>query len=629
VRESAPPPHTYEFSPRNPPSSLASEDGPFLLDEMRLYPSSLAEEDLTHIFHYELPPLGRDYSTVNWSLSSSNSYLPPRQLPSIEPGYDVSVSQGLFIASWEQDGILYSSKQIANGALSQIIAGNDNDFYAVGTFEGTLDWGDSLTNPNSLENSFFTHLESDLVPDWIANADSTTASFVSANDIYLDEDGYLHSTGSFAGELSLDGKSGTATGSNDLFYIKMDTFGQVAEIKTYGGQGNESGIGITADAQGGVVIAGDFDGNSSFFNSSGGAVFTQGDSDGFYLRYDYLAVIPKQEFEVRVAQNASGSNKYFIDGNESPDLTLIPGLSYQFHLDGNTTTGHPFYFGTSGTGGDVYQSEFLTGVQNSREEKGTVILSLDFDPQQPLFYLCGNHVNMGGEIKIQLDDRPRVPLTYGAIDGGGTNITGGNWTVTDQNGKFITSGQNVLVGTRVFLSYDPPSYYFFTKWDTNVTADKNNSNSIEFTVTEALEVEAIASTYSPHPLDLEGNFTINLTDSNTTKALKFNINSSVTNTSATGQMEANIDQNQSGNLINYRGNFAYSTQTPSKSTIVVTGYQMDQNGSWVTDMGGGYTMQLIFNQVSVPNHQGFYNIFYDDGSSESGNWQSSNIRKNP
>ena len=227
-------------------------------------------------------------------------------MPAIEPGYDESVSQGLFIASWEQDGVLNSSKQIANGSLSQIIAGNDNDFYAVGTFRGRLDWGNSLTNSNSLENSFFTHLESDLVPDWIANADSTKAPYVSANDIYLDEDGYLHSTGSFAGELSLDGQSGTATGGNDLFYIKMDTFGQVAEIKTYGGQGNESGTGITADTQGGIVIAGDFDGNSSFFNSSSGTVATQGDSDGFYLRYDYLAVIPQQEFGVRVDQNISG-----------------------------------------------------------------------------------------------------------------------------------------------------------------------------------------------------------------------------------------------------------------------------------------------------------------------------------
>ena len=248
-----------------------------------------------------------------------------------------------------------------------------------------------------------------------------------------------------------------------------------------------------------------------------------------------------------------GFNKYFIDGNESPVLTLIPGLSYHFHLDGNTTTGHPFYFGKSGTGGDLYQSEFLTGVENSREENGTVILSLDFDPQQPSFTYAAIILAWEGEIKIPHDDRPRTSLTYGAYEKGGKNITGGNWTVTDQNGKFITNGQNVLVGTRVLLSYNPPIDFFFTKWDTNVTADKNNSNSIEFTVTEALEVKAIASTYSPHPLDLEGNFTINLTDSNTTKALQFSINSSVTNTSATGQMAANIDQNQSGMLVNYRG----------------------------------------------------------------------------
>ena len=48
---------------------------------------------------------------------------------------------------------------------------------------------------------------------------------------------------------------------------------------------------------------------------------------------------------------------------------------------------------------------------------------------------------------------------------------------------------------------------------------------------------------------------------------------------------------------------------PSKSTIVVTGYQMDENGSWVESRGGGYTMELLFKQVSIPNHQGSYFIF--------------------
>ena len=520
------PPHTYEFSPRNPPSSLASEDGPFLLDEMRLYPSSLAEEDLTHLFHYELPPLGRDYSTDEWNLSASDSYLPPRQLPAIAPRYDdESVSQGLFIASWEQNGILNIWKQIANGSLSEIIAGNNDDFYAVGTFVNMFSWNSLDLEGDSSINSFFTHLESNLQPDWIMSPESNLTTYTATKDLFLDSDGYLHATGSFEGNLSMDGKSGKSNGGNDLFYIKMDTYGQVSEIKTYGGEaGNETGIGITADTQGGLILAGYFEGNSSFYGDPTGSALTQENSDGFYLRYDYLAVIPKQEFEVTVGQNASGQKKYFIDNNESPDLTLIPGLSYHFHLDGDTTIGHPFYFGTSGTGGDNYQSEFSTGVENSREDNGTVILSLDFDPQQPLFYLCGNHPGMGGEIKIPHDDRPRVSLTYAALDEGGENITGGNWTVTDDNGISITSGQDVLVGARVLLSYDPPSYHFFSEWDANVTAENIKSNSIEFLVTEPLEVNAIASTYSPYLLDLEGNFTLNLDDSNISKALRFSIN---------------------------------------------------------------------------------------------------------
>lgn len=84
------------------------------------------------------------------------------------------------------------------------------------------------------------------------------------------------------------------------------------------------------------------------------------------------------------------------------------GNTYNFILD-STTSGHPFYLTTDSQGefsAGTYGGEYTSGVTNSRAQgSGGTDATLTFvvpdDAPDTLYYQCGNHQVMGGEITIK------------------------------------------------------------------------------------------------------------------------------------------------------------------------------------------------------------------------------------
>ena len=54
--------------------------------------------------------------------------------------------------------------------------------------------------------------------------------------------------------------------------------------------------------------------------------------------------------------NASGNNRFAIDGEEIPAKTLVRGATYRFMQSNTSNNGQPFYIATSdtGAGADAY-----------------------------------------------------------------------------------------------------------------------------------------------------------------------------------------------------------------------------------------------------------------------------------
>ena len=131
-------------------------------------------------------------------------------------------------------------------------------------------------------------------------------------------------------------------------------------------------------------------------------------------------------------QSVSGQNKYFIDGVQTPNLTLIGGNTYIF--DWSSATGHPFKFSTTADGTHGSGSEYTTGVTvDSSNYKTTIVVSNS--APSTLYYYCSNHSGMGG--------------SFTTVSGGTSLDSSGNGTLTSTTNPSIN---NLNGGDYTFLA---------------------------------------------------------------------------------------------------------------------------------------------------------------------------------
>jgi hypothetical protein len=134
--------------------------------------------------------------------------------------------------------------------------------------------------------------------------------------------------------------------------------------------------------------------------------------------------------------NGSGSSSgYFIDGSESPILTLVPGVTYRFTHD--NTGSHPLKFYLEADKTTLYE----TGVsfQNTYTE-----ITVGDETPAVLHYQCTAHSLMGNAVVTQSNV---VNSNYAAILRGGLNVSGAESVLSSATVSDLTSGRVVLAGT--------------------------------------------------------------------------------------------------------------------------------------------------------------------------------------
>ena len=93
------------------------------------------------------------------------------------------------------------------------------------------------------------------------------------------------------------------------------------------------------------------------------------------------------------------SGKYYLDGSLSPSLKLKRGYVYYFDATDSSTNTHPLLLSSSSSGANT-GGEYTNGVTNSQTENGTLTFQIPSDAPSTLYYVCGNHSGMGGDITI-------------------------------------------------------------------------------------------------------------------------------------------------------------------------------------------------------------------------------------
>lgn len=125
------------------------------------------------------------------------------------------------------------------------------------------------------------------------------------------------------------------------------------------------------------------------YSSGNTKVFISASADDLDLLYADITV------------TVSGGN-YLIDGTANQTITLVPSVTYRFDMSDSTNANHPLRFSTTSDGTHNSGSQFTTGITTigTAGSAGSIIeVKLEQDAPA-LYYYCGNHSGMGGDVSM-------------------------------------------------------------------------------------------------------------------------------------------------------------------------------------------------------------------------------------
>ena len=134
-------------------------------------------------------------------------------------------------------------------------------------------------------------------------------------------------------------------------------------------------------------------------------------------------------FRNDIAVTDSGG-KYYIDGTQQADVTLMPGFKYRFVQTG---TAHPLRFSTDSNNSSAYTTGVTTASTYTE-------ITVEQDTPSTLYYYCSNHANMGGTVYVGAGLRTA-----------GSGLTGTRTVALDVNGL---SAETTIADADAIVFYD-------------------------------------------------------------------------------------------------------------------------------------------------------------------------------
>ena len=158
---------------------------------------------------------------------------------------------------------------------------------------------------------------------------------------------------------------------------------------------------------------------------------------------------------VVTVSDASGYNKYYIDGYLQPVLELHQGQTYIFDLSSSTLSGHPFVFDSSNSNDGTTNSDpyYTTGITTTgtygSSEKRTFVVPVG--SPTTLYYYCTIHSGMGASMSISptaefIVSGPIESKGFVVTGTGGASLGGGTTAQRPSNPKTGTIRYNSTTG---------------------------------------------------------------------------------------------------------------------------------------------------------------------------------------
>ncbi len=275
--------------------------------------------------------------------------------------------------------------------------------------------------------------------------------------VAVDANGNIYSAGYYQGTVDFDPGSGTdshtSNGGVDIFVQKMDANGNFLWAKTFGGTDYDKAYSVAVDANGNVVVTGEFYGTVDFdpgsgtdnhtSNGSGSDIFVQKmDANGNFL---WARTFGSSGYNPNVGNcvKFDANGNVYVTGWFADTVDFDPGAGVDNHISNGGADIFVLKLDANGDfqwaktfGGTGWDRGYGITVDDSENvyTTGSFLDVVDFDPNSG----TDNHTSTGLDIFIQkLNSNGDYQWTKTF---GGSNDDEGLAIVTDASGNIYTTG---------------------------------------------------------------------------------------------------------------------------------------------------------------------------------------------
>lgn len=193
-------------------------------------------------------------------------------------------NRDVFLAKLDAAGNPVWSKRFGDASdnqnLQDVAFGASGDVYLTGDFVGTMAWGGGLLTASPGQHAVAARLTAAGNHVWSKAFGGATGGATAAA-VRVDAAGHPVLSGQFTGKIDFGTGVWNNTGSEDVFVVKLDDFGDPLWTRWFKGAGYEYGAALALDPAGNVLVAGTFDATIDF---GLGNLVTWGGYDAFVAK---------------------------------------------------------------------------------------------------------------------------------------------------------------------------------------------------------------------------------------------------------------------------------------------------------------------------------------------------------
>jgi hypothetical protein len=335
----------------------------------------------------------------------------------------------------------------------------------------------TLTNPDILGTAEFFVVKYDAGGNvlWAKSAGGNSNDY--GFSVATDASGNIIVTGSFASPTITFGTAtltNAAAGRNDIFIVKYNALGNVLWAKSAGGTEWDEGTSVSTDANGNVLLAGDFSSSLITFGTNTLSTNTAITYDFFLVKYDPSG-------NVLWAKSEGGSNNDHVAGisADASGNIIVTGWFISSSIALGTTTlnnagNGDFFLVKYDTGGNTLWaksaggSAFDRGTAVSTDTVGNILVTGSFyGPSINFGTTTLTNGATGNLFIVKYSSNGNV--IWAKSEGGSANVDVSDVS-TDANGNILLTGEftspGITFGTTTFTNTGV-SDFFILKYNTS------------------------------------------------------------------------------------------------------------------------------------------------------------------